>query len=1331
MDSIERSVRAEARRRGYDLDDAWTRSWITREVNKRRSGSGLGAVTSGRETIGEKALRLQHLFAALGLDYTPAADGRLLVFQSGNKTISEESMREIFLRKVGRPLGPIRSDRWHADAKVAAWVREQLTKAEAAKASTPSVPTPPDTDATRQSAAASPSAGPRRKSTKKPTDEVVSQDLQQALDALNEALSATKGTTTTALTALTKNTQLHTLIEAVRTQRLAWYHLQKILAPRRPLLYAAAILAGISWEMILPKKLRPPVKPSFPERPAFTNDGLSAWGKPILEAARKGVSRIVEGIHYSDTSAVITDNFRLVNIPGVTGERAGKTYADALSDTSASFRQSIANVTGQIARGTWQQVNLDALIADWYQVADYQARLGTAGRDSDVLRLASAIDEQAHDGTKAWLSDEAPGIVTGLAVDLGQDNVMTFTASLIAPVLRMMRPYLADYRLWFNPEQGPRRSALFLAPSNATEADIADLKVPFALIMPLREQGRPALSGRDMERAVNQWASVDLHGLGDVTEPMALADDITSEHQNSLFDGDGNDDSRGPIDATPKSSTTAEIPFLQYAATSLVVNSTMRYHDQIRWARVEKISIRGDGTTLFVLVEGVRTNSYQAGDEYTEAVSIDKSGNRKEISWRDIDHLRSLPVITLPAAMDVPKKYQDPDFGAKPTRTTLFKMAMVGGLEMRRWQSFNGMIDAYERTDGPWYNALEIADSLMDLVKPSTYKHLYPDSDGIWTLGDYELRKAATSLRTITMPAYADYKQDRYEFRNPPEKADPETPPAPIEPTVIDNYLDNITPTFIETIDPDRWLMARAIAPQTNKQNTLDLVRERLGRDISEGAARDVNVRIERIVALPKGAYDTVTKHFLEDGEIWGKVGGTSLHPTARRTMRPPEGDDGMKFLVWYQNLPKESQEHVRNLSFQHVTLFFTPGKPSSVFFVDTQGYDYARYVYLPADRREEKRLYAMATARGQVEVRELWNELSLDVPIERLGIATAKNFFSHWMMAMAMRPVKKSDIKTYNDAYLYWLQNINPSEKITPLKEFADRNIDGGSERVESLYRDAVKSIVDNPARLNDDGQSLNSEPPSLRQPLQRVVTVTDETQDPSTPDPEAYEERQMLTTDDVVMMTPPEKLLLTGEIKAFLGSLLTSFNMLVWGPAGTGKSSFLLKLADALARTGAGDVLYAMSEERISSGRLQQRINLLRAFNSTVYFDDSANFERLVTLINSGKYRFVVVDSINAFNVDQQLFIDLMKSFPEVSFVLTAQTDKSRREYKGLASLDHAVDTVIRTEHRDDGAVATTVKHRDGNLGSMKIFTVATAQSGNNGMRRETFTPSWKGRS
>ena len=175
--------------------------------------------------------------------------------------------------------------------------------------------------------------------------------------------------------------------------------------------------------------------------------------------------------------------------------------------------------------------------------------------------------------------------------------------------------------------------------------------------------------------------------------------------------------------------------------------------------------------------------------------------------------------------------------------------------------------------------------------------------------------------------------------------------------------------------------------------------------------------------------------------------------------------------------------------------------------------------------------------------------------------------------------------------------------------------------------------------------------------------------------------------------------------KLKMLFGNLLPKFKMFIKGPKGSGKSTFALKLCEDLAMNGK--VLYVAIEEEFNKGRISKRIKWAGVANPNIDFLEINSFDtsegnmpldRLLKYINTGKYDFVIIDSINVLEdfgvIKQKELMNLIREFDEISWVLIAQMDKTQRKHRGLAAWEFLVDTVVKLENLS----AQTEKHRDG---------------------------------
>lgn len=177
-----------------------------------------------------------------------------------------------------------------------------------------------------------------------------------------------------------------------------------------------------------------------------------------------------------------------------------------------------------------------------------------------------------------------------------------------------------------------------------------------------------------------------------------------------------------------------------------------------------------------------------------------------------------------------------------------------------------------------------------------------------------------------------------------------------------------------------------------------------------------------------------------------------------------------------------------------------------------------------------------------------------------------------------------------------------------------------------------------------------------------------------------------------------------LTRLWKDFFGSLEESFSMLIWGLPGMGKSSFILLFLQELQRIGA--CLYLTTEE--TQAKIAHKAGVMNV-RSTGYGMDALEiktnpYQAIQYYAGSGKYRFIVVDSISEMKMTAEQAQYLINTFPNVNFTFISHSNKDGRAYAGAKEIAHKVDVVVKV----DEGIATTVKNRFGETGrEFQIFT------------------------
>ncbi len=182
--------------------------------------------------------------------------------------------------------------------------------------------------------------------------------------------------------------------------------------------------------------------------------------------------------------------------------------------------------------------------------------------------------------------------------------------------------------------------------------------------------------------------------------------------------------------------------------------------------------------------------------------------------------------------------------------------------------------------------------------------------------------------------------------------------------------------------------------------------------------------------------------------------------------------------------------------------------------------------------------------------------------------------------------------------------------------------------------------------------------------------------------------------------------------------GGVLPGGVILMAGQPGIGKSTLLLQVSANIAKTNA--VLYASGEESASQVKLRAK-RLGAESSEQLSFAASTSADDIAATIRSGKYKFVVIDSI------QTLSLDEITSAPGTVSQITNSSNVVIRAAKetgaavvlvghvtkegsiaGPKVLEHLVDVVLQFEGDRYGGfkVVRAVKNRFGSTSEAAIF-------------------------
>ncbi len=130
---------------------------------------------------------------------------------------------------------------------------------------------------------------------------------------------------------------------------------------------------------------------------------------------------------------------------------------------------------------------------------------------------------------------------------------------------------------------------------------------------------------------------------------------------------------------------------------------------------------------------------------------------------------------------------------------------------------------------------------------------------------------------------------------------------------------------------------------------------------------------------------------------------------------------------------------------------------------------------------------------------------------------------------------------------------------------------------------------------------------------------------------------------------------------IKNSFGSLVTNFVMIVWGDSGNGKSSFLMQFIKALMPFGK--ILYVALEEGFEA---TTQMNVLRNLSAhehagkIEFADSEMKYDELVKKLHKKKSpRFIIIDSIQYWDMNYTKYKALKETFPKKTFIFISHAD------------------------------------------------------------------------
>ncbi|MEL3904435.1 MAG: hypothetical protein P1P63_04920 [Treponemataceae bacterium] len=145
------------------------------------------------------------------------------------------------------------------------------------------------------------------------------------------------------------------------------------------------------------------------------------------------------------------------------------------------------------------------------------------------------------------------------------------------------------------------------------------------------------------------------------------------------------------------------------------------------------------------------------------------------------------------------------------------------------------------------------------------------------------------------------------------------------------------------------------------------------------------------------------------------------------------------------------------------------------------------------------------------------------------------------------------------------------------------------------------------------------------------------------------------------------------TGDWQKILGEPDIRFSTLIRGEAKSGKSTYAAKFAQYVSQFGRA--LYVSAEERLNSKTLQNRLKYCGVTSEKVRFIHTKNIDQIERTIQTGGFRFVIIDSVQHVQMSYLDFEALRTKFKrrKLSWHLIMQMGENITKWK------HEVDVLI----------------------------------------------------
>lgn len=257
--------------------------------------------------------------------------------------------------------------------------------------------------------------------------------------------------------------------------------------------------------------------------------------------------------------------------------------------------------------------------------------------------------------------------------------------------------------------------------------------------------------------------------------------------------------------------------------------------------------------------------------------------------------------------------------------------------------------------------------------------------------------------------------------------------------------------------------------------------------------------------------------------------------------------------------------------------------------------------------------------------------------------------------------------IKSLQAVSKFYTTFHNPSERQKKQQEIAIENESKIINKIKVLKIE-IRKIEKIKSELDIYYKRAENE---LKGILTKTVVITEE----------ENKNRKINSTDLIINASEINKMefdyyLFDDYYKSLIGNPSRSFKMLIYGGAGSGKSTFSMKFASYLAKEH-GLTLYNASEEGINLS-LQRKVKELGVVSDKLKLSAVKDLNSIIGLLD--QFKFIFLDSATDMNITDEDYAKIMKL--NVAIITIAHATKSG-DYKGNSSLGHDPDIIIEIDN------------------------------------------------